>query len=260
MAILLSAGLGTRLRPLTDSWPKCLMPINKRPLLSYWLTNVEHAGVNCVAVNTHWLPKIVDHFIERYSGPLKLHTFFEKKLLGTAGSIRKIGLDMNVNDAVFVAHADNFSDIDIMKMFEFHASNTSPITMAVFETNEPEKCGVVVTNEDDVVIEFQEKARHPKSTLANGAIYIFDPEVFEFLYQNPEITDISTQVIPEYLGKIKVFRHSGYLIDIGTPENLSSAQEIAVDGKCYIFHDTIEVPHREHFEQIIRGLHCHKNF
>lgn len=259
-AILLSAGLGTRLRPLTDVWPKCLMPINKRPLLSYWLANLELAEVDHVAVNTHWLSDIVDHFIAKYRGSLKISTCFEKELLGTAGTIRKMGLEFAVNSSTLIAHSDNFSNIDIKKMLAFHASHSAPITMAVFNTNEPEKCGVVVTNEEDIVVEFQEKEKDPKSTLANGAIYIFNPEVFEFLYQNPELTDISTQVIPNYLGKIKIFRHTGFLIDVGTIENLRFAQDILREWKHHSLHETITAPYREKFEQIIRGLKCREKY
>tara|TARA_X000001036_G_C20215600_1_gene617600 strand:- start:125 stop:523 length:399 start_codon:yes stop_codon:yes gene_type:complete len=98
--------------------------------------------------------------------------------------------------------------------------------MTVFPTQQPERCGVVVTNEEEIVIEFQEKVPKPNSNIANAATYIFDPEVFTFLQNNPAITNISTGLIPHYIGNIKIFRHAGFLIDIGTPESLIEAQFI----------------------------------
>ncbi len=225
-AILLCAGLGSRLQPFTQSWPKCLMPVNSEPLLSSWLSKLQVSGINSADINTHWLSEIVQSFVSAYDGPVSLNCYFEKNLLGTAGTLRWISGSKLIDTSVLVAHADNYTNIDLDTLFNFHNSHLQPITMAVFPTQHPEQCGVVVTNEEEIVIEFQEKVQKPNSTIANAAVYIFDPEVFNFLQKNPEIMDISTDLIPHYIGNIKIFRHAGFLIDIGTPEGLIEAQFI----------------------------------
>ena len=87
-ALLLAAGLGTRLRPLTDHWPKCLMPIGERPLLEYWLETLWQSGVREVLVNLHYLSTVVEEFLDRPRFQGWVHSVRETELLGTAGTLR----------------------------------------------------------------------------------------------------------------------------------------------------------------------------
>ena len=87
-ALLLTAGLGTRLRSLTDSWPKCLMPIGNRPLLEYWLETMFTVGIREVLINLHHHSKIVQEFLFRPRFEGWVQATYEKNLLGTAGTLR----------------------------------------------------------------------------------------------------------------------------------------------------------------------------
>lgn len=222
--ILLSAGVGSRLQPFTQEWPKCLMPINAEPLLSKWLSKLEVANIKSADINTHWLAEIVQNFVSAYDGPVSLNSHFEEILLGTAGTLRKISEAKLIDNPVLVAHADNYTNLDLDTLFNFHSSHLQPITMTVFQTKQPERCGVVLTNDEGIVLDFHEKRSKPCSNIANAAVYIFDPEIFTFLQNDPSIMDISNDLIPHYLGEIKTFRHDGFLIDIGTSESLIEAQ------------------------------------
>ena len=86
-AIILAAGLGTRLRPLTETLPKCLVPVQGVPLLRIWLGICERAGIDSVLVNLHYLPDKVRAFVADYRGPVRVSTAYEETLLGTAGTV-----------------------------------------------------------------------------------------------------------------------------------------------------------------------------
>jgi len=118
-ALLLSAGLGTRLKPLTNIWPKCLMPIRNRPLLEYWLSILQKTEISNVLVNTHYLSEYVENFIKqsRFSG--WVNTIYEPILLGTAGTIRK-NIDFCQSETILLAHADNWTCCDFSDFLGYH--------------------------------------------------------------------------------------------------------------------------------------------
>jgi mannose-1-phosphate guanylyltransferase len=119
-AILLAAGIGSRLRPYTFYWPKCLMPIQGRPLLEYWLVMLWNAGIRDVLVNTSYLSKDVQNFLDRPCFKGWVHGVFEPKLLGTAGTLRENYNELMDADNIFVAHADNWTLCDIDKFIKYH--------------------------------------------------------------------------------------------------------------------------------------------
>lgn len=227
---LLAAGEGTRLKPLTDSWPKCLMPINGNPLIEYWISACAKLFQKPIFVNTKYLADLV----EAHLGPREkeglVKIIREEILLGTAGSLRDV-TKLSGTRGFFVAHADNYSNIDLEQFFDFHLQSKKmgiPISMAVFEPADPTQCGVVVLNDDKVVVEFHEKVASPPSSLANAALYFFEPEVFEWLKSNPQANDISLDLIPNFLGHIRCFEHFGVHRDIGTFDELMLAQTESV--------------------------------
>ncbi len=223
--LLLAAGLGTRLKPYTDNWPKCLMPVQDRPLLEYWLENVKKLEVSKVLVNTHYLHSIVHEFLDvkYYKTILPV---YEPKLLGTAGTIIN-NYNLLNSDALLLAHADNWCTCDLMEFKEFHEKlrpKGAVITMMTFRTNRPENCGIVEVDNNGIVQEFHEKIKKPPGNLANGAVYIIEPEVIEWLRKSANISDFSTQVIPNFLGKIATWENTAVHRDIGTIDDLILAQ------------------------------------
>jgi mannose-1-phosphate guanylyltransferase len=99
------------------------------------------------------------------------------------------------------------------------------MTMMTFDTDAPQTCGIVETDTDDLVVRFHEKVANPPGTRANGAVYIFEPEVIAFIASlGKPIVDLSTEVIPHFLGRIATYHNSGYHRDIGSPESLRAAE------------------------------------
>jgi mannose-1-phosphate guanylyltransferase len=225
-AMLLAAGLGTRLRPLTLKMPKCLVPINGRPLLDYWLETIFKAGIESVMINLHYMPEQVEAHISNSDYHDKVDLVYEKELLGTAGTLLR-NKDYFKGDQILLIHADNYS---IFSMDEFQQAHESrpdgcEITMMTFETDTPKSCGIVELDEHGVVKGFHEKVKKPPGNLANGAVYILEDSIISYLEElGTEEIDFSTQVLPAFINRIYTFHNAVYHRDIGTIEAYQKAQ------------------------------------
>lgn len=227
-ALLLAAGLGTRLRPLTYEIPKCLVPINNRPLLDYWLEMVFNSGIDNVVVNLHYMADKVREFIDTTVYSKKVTLAYEDHLLGTAGTLLK-NQDFFKNDQILLVHADNYSKFSLDDFIEKHNSRPEgcEITMMTFETDSPESCGILELDNQNIVRAFHEKVENPPGNLANGAVYILEPSIFSFLEElEKDEIDFSTEVLPHFIGKIYTFHNDQYHRDIGTMESYKKAQEL----------------------------------
>jgi len=234
--LLLAAGLGTRLRPITDTIPKCLVPIGGKPLLQIWLERLTEAGFGPFLINTHYLSEQVEEFIEKSAFRNQVTLLYEPELLGTAGTLIK-NVDFFQGEGGMVIHADNYCLADLAEFRAAHENRPDccEITMMTFRTDDPKSCGIVEIDEQGVVVEFHEKVANPPSNLANAAIHIFSHQALLLLNTKGPIFDISLDVIPLFLGKIfSVFTESR-LIDIGTIESLNQANRlVAVNSKAMI--------------------------
>lgn len=226
-AVLLAAGLGTRLRPVTDHVPKCLVPVRGKPLLQYWLELLFENGIERILINTHYLPDSVRDFV--YASPWKsrIDLVHEDKLLQTGGTLLQNRQWLS-GGSFLVAHADNLTDFDVKAFIRAHEQRPAGtvITAMTFITDTPESCGIVETDAQGIIRKFHEKVKNPPGNIANAAVYIFEPEVLEFLATlGKQQIDLSTEVIPHYLGKIATFHNPRYHRDIGTPASLAKAEE-----------------------------------
>jgi mannose-1-phosphate guanylyltransferase len=224
-ALLLAAGFGTRLRPLTEHTPKCLVPIHGRPLLDYWLDRLLDDGIDHAVINTHYLADKVQAHVRASRWASRTTLAHEPVLLGTGGTVlaNRSALE---GGPFLVAHADNLCTFDVRAFIAAHAGRPAgvEITMMTFVTDTPESCGIVQTDEQGRVVAFHEKVRNPPGRVANGAVYILEPSVLDFLSTlGRPVIDLSTEVIPRYLGRIVVHANDGYLRDIGSPEALAAA-------------------------------------
>ena len=225
-ALLLAAGRGTRLRPLTDSVPKCLVQINGRPLLDYWIELLYAGGIVEVLINLHHLPDKVSSYVERCRYPVKITTAYEEHLLGTGGTLLRNRAFFR-GEPLLLVHADNLSSFDVrafIRRFEERGRGIE-ITMMTFDTGEPESCGIVELDKRGTVVAFHEKVKQPPGNLANGAVYVVSHQVVEFLARlGKEVIDFSTEVVPHFIGRINTFHNSVYHRDIGSPQSLAAAQ------------------------------------
>lgn len=228
-ALLLAAGLGTRLRPITVNTPKCLVAIDGEPLLGRWLRKLELAGCESALINTHYLAEQVEDFLRSWqSSTMTLETVHEPELLGTAGTLMA-NQEFFSNTTGLLIHADNVMAGDVNNFMDAHQDRQAGclLTMLTFKTNTPSSCGIVEIDEKQIVQAFHEKIAEPPGDRANGAMYAFEQEFINHLnLMDPTPTDFSTEVIPKLLGKIQTWHTHQSYVDIGTPENLISAQNL----------------------------------
>ena len=237
-ALLLAAGLGTRLRPATIHTPKCLVPIAGKPLLGLWLNTLQALGCKEVLINTHYLADQVVDFVKNWqSKEMVIKIVYEPELLGTAGTLCR-NLEFFEGSTGLLIHADNvmLGKLDGLLQAHERSPDNCILTMLTFNTDKPESCGIVETDSDGVLIDFHEKIKNPPGNCANGALYVFDKSFCDFLYEfKPVPTDFSTEVIPMLFGRIKTWHtHSAYL-DIGTQEALDNAQKLFAVSQPSLF-------------------------
>jgi mannose-1-phosphate guanylyltransferase len=234
-ALLLAAGLGTRLSPLTDNWPKCLMPIGERPLLEYWLETLYLTNVSGVLVNLHHHSEIVQEFLNRSRFEGWVSSVSEESLLGTAGTLRANKYYFK-NCTTLLVHADNWCQCDFDGFVNYHHNHrpeNCSITMMTFESPTPETCGIVETNQEGVVTAFHEKTTPPPGNRANGAVYLLEPKVLKWINKHPDVSDFSTEVLPHFLGKIATWNNDGIHRDIGAFSILKQAQSDPQPKSCW---------------------------
>ena len=223
-ALLLAAGKGTRLRPLTETIPKCLVPINDKALLEYWLENLTKVGIDEFLINTFYLHKQVEIFVENSKYRDKITLVYEKKLLNTAGTLLKNRAFFK-DEAFMLVHADNLCFCDFNAFIHSHLTRDKrcAITMMLFKSDNPSSCGIVELDKDNIVRKFHEKVDNPPSNLANGAVYICEASVIKSI--NKDEVDFSLDILPKYMGKINTYLNDIYHRDIGTIKSYNLAQK-----------------------------------
>ena len=222
-ALILAAGSGTRLRPLTDIVPKCLLPIQGVSLLEIWLNNCQAAGITDVLVNAHAHRAAVREFAERQKSGVRVSIAEEPQLLGSAGTLAENRGFVAGENAFFVLYGDVLTNIDLRRMLAFHRQKNLVATLGIYQVADPTRCGVVSMDEDNVIQKFVEKPAQPVSNWAFSGLMICGREIFDFL-PDRRPADIGFDLLPKMAGKMAGYRISEYLIDIGTSENYQAAQ------------------------------------
>ena len=219
-AMLLAAGLGSRLRPITNTMPKCLVPIKDQPLLGIWLERLTQVGIGPFLINTHYLAEQVEAFIEASPFRHQVTLVNELELQGTAGTLIA-NLDFFQGEDGLLIHADNYCLADFMAFQQAH-HNRPPeciMTMMTFSTANPSSCGIVELNECGVVIGFHEKVTNPPGNLAKGAVYILSSKLLKRLdTELHNVKDFSTEVLKRFVGHIYSYETTEVFLDVGTPE------------------------------------------
>jgi mannose-1-phosphate guanylyltransferase len=223
-AFILAAGNGTRLRPLTDSVPKCLLPIQGVPLMEIWLNNCRAAGITAVLVNAHAHVEAMKEFAVTQKSGVRVSIVEEPHLLGSAGTLAENRAFVAGEESVFVLYGDVLTNIDLRRMLAFHQEKKLAATLGIYQVPDPTRCGVVTVNENHVIQEFVEKPARPMSNWAFSGVMIAGQEIFDFV-PDRRPTDVGFDVLPKMAGRMAGYRISEYLIDIGTLENYQIAQQ-----------------------------------
>lgn len=220
-AMVMAAGLGTRLRPLTYEVPKPMVPVANRPVIELILRSLARGGVTDVVCNLHWFPDTIEGRLGDGSDlGVKLTYSHEKELLGTAGGVRNVR-DFFGDEPFLVLAGDALTDIDFAALAAAHERNDGLATLAVKKVSDTREYGVIVTGSDGRIQGFQEKPDPAEalSDLANCMIYALSPEVFDHFPDKPA-PDFALDVFPALLdGDIPFYVHEtdGYWNDVGSP-------------------------------------------
>ena len=200
-AFLLAAGMGTRLSPITDHRPKCLIPIKGKPILQIWLELCARYEIEEVLINLYHFPDLVRNFIHSSTWNLKINLFHEEKLLGSGGTVLANKEFVKNEERFFIFYADNLTNVNLMQMVNFDDAHRGPLTMGLFRTDSPETCGIAEVNENSLIIGFEEKPKKPKSNLANAGIYLAKKEIWDY-FPHQEFIDFGFDILPRLVGKM----------------------------------------------------------
>ena len=228
-ALLLSAGFGSRLRPLTESIPKCLVKVGDLPILQEWIIKLDRIHCRDILINTHYLSHHVESFrASKIWDPINIKLVYERNLLGTAGTLLA-HRDFFRESTGLLVHVDNFTHIDLHELLNAHNNRPSHciMTMLTFSTDSPSTCGIVQVDKTGVVSAFHEKSLNPPGNIANGAVYVFDERLFSHIDSlGDNITDFSNQVIPSLVNLTYTWHTPEDFVDIGTMGNLAKARSL----------------------------------
>lgn len=241
-AMVLAAGLGTRLRPITFDMPKPMVPVLNRPVMEHILRLLAKHDFTETIANLHWFPELIEeHFGDGSSCGVSLSYSKEEALLGTSGGVRNVA-DF-LGDEFLIISGDALTDLDLTAMREFHQSHDGIATLATKRVTDTSQFGVAITDSEGRISGFQEKPDPSEalSDLANCGIYMFRKEVFDFFPPpgtskaategDPEgFADWAMDVFPRLLeSDVPFYSHEidAYWNDIG---NLAELRESTVDA------------------------------
>lgn len=227
-AIVLCAGLGTRLRPLTDTIPKVMVDIGGEPLLFRQLRMLRDAGVTQVAMNLHWLGDVIrDAVGDGTAFGIQARYHDEPELLGSAGALN--GFPGFFDERFFVVYGDVYYELDLAALADFHAVRGADFTIATAVADDPTRCGVLRIAPDARVEAFVEKPPSaPPDAPTNTGVYVCEPGVAAMI--PPGMSDFGADVIPSLIASgenVYAFSAPAIVQDIGTPQGLERARRLA---------------------------------
>lgn len=233
-AYILSAGLGTRLYPKTLKLPKVMLPVGGKPILWYQIKLAAFYGFTKIMINLHQNANIVtNYFGDGKNFGASIFYAAEKKLLGTAGSVKKAEKFLS-RETFLVMYGDTFRTTNLKKLLEFHKEKAGVCTISLYKTKEPWTQGVVEINKNGQILEFSEKPKKGRvpSNLSNAGVMIFEPKIFDYIPPN-KFSDFGFDIFPLLVKKEKVFgfKDNSYIQDIGTPERYRKAKDDFEKGK-----------------------------
>jgi NDP-sugar pyrophosphorylase family protein len=234
-AMVLAAGLGTRLRPLTETIPKPLVPIANRPLLEYTFALLARAGVRETILNTHHLPEIFETGLRGLDASgLALHLSRERRILGTAGGLKRAESFLG-GETFLLLNGDFLVDIDLRQVLEFHKNQGAAATMVLVPD---QHAGVLGVDPDGAIRRFIQPVLQdePADRLSCGftGIHVLEPEIFRLIPANKP-WEINRQVYPDLIARgrrVSGFVHRGYWREAGSPAGFLAANREVVGGRA----------------------------
>lgn len=229
-AMVLAAGLGTRLRPITEDRPKCLMPLGGRPLLDWTLRWLRASGVGECIINLHHCPDKVRQFVgDGAQYGLRVHYSYEPELLGTAGAVKKVA-DF-FNEPFYVIYSDNFSQWDISKLKIAYERHSAISTVAVHSRDDVTQSGMVELDQDNKILRLVEKPKPENVTshYVSAGFFYLNPKVLDYM-PDGKFCDFGFNVFPAMIRAgepIYAVKIEDPIIGIDTKESYKKADELA---------------------------------
>jgi mannose-1-phosphate guanylyltransferase len=231
-AVILVGGQGTRLRPLTLSAPKPMLPTAGLPFLTHLLSRIAAAGIQHVVLGTSYKAEVFEaEFGDGSKLGLQIEYVFEAEPRGTGGGIANVAPRLRY-DTTMVFNGDVLSGADLGAMLTSHADRKADVTLHLVRVGDPRAFGCVPTNSEGVVTAFLEKTQDPPSDQINAGCYIFEREVLDRIPRGREVS-VEREVFPGLLTdglKVCGYVDSSYWRDMGTPEDFVRGSADLVRG------------------------------
>ncbi|MBE0430063.1 MAG: NDP-sugar synthase [Thermoleophilia bacterium] len=243
-AMVLAAGLGTRLMPLTGSISKPMAPIVNRPVLYHILRLIKQHGYHEAVANLHYHPHAITNYFGRGQRVgIDLRYSLEPELMGTAGGVKCVQRYLE-DDTFLVISGDALTDMDLTRLLAQHREAGGIATLALKQVDDPSRFGVVVRDKDGRILGFQEKPAPGEelSNLCNCGIYVFEPAIFDYIPKDT-FYDFGKQLFRDFISKdipFFGFEIDGYWNDVGSLEQYRIGNFDALTGKV-----NVEIPGKE---------------
>jgi len=227
-AMVLAAGLGTRLRPLTDSMPKPVVPVGGKPLIFYALENLKSVGVAKVVINTHHLAEQVEKAVSSVSWPFEIAFVHEAKILGTGGAIRNAEQHFAGCEAILTHNSDAIVDHDLKPLVDAHLRNGPLATMLLRESENIDAFGAVSTDTAgqvrDIVGQVGYTGLVAKRLMYCG-VQVLSPQIFDVIPQEGSFCILRQGLIPALKNgyTVRYQEMHGFFCDVGNKERLDFA-------------------------------------
>jgi mannose-1-phosphate guanylyltransferase/phosphomannomutase len=243
--MVLAAGFGTRLMPLTGEISKPMVPIVNRPVMEHLLLLLARCGFTDVMANTHYQPQgITGYFGDGSHWNLNLNYSHEEDLLGTAGGVKNVESFFGGNTLV-VLSGDSLTDADLGELLAFHRRKKALATIMVTPVQETSRYGVVLTDDEDLIVGFQEKPPDAEalSNVANSGVYVLEPEVLEMIPAGQPY-DFGRELFPLMVDRrdaLYAWRHDYYWNDVGSIEEYQRSNFDALEGRVKVEMPGVEI-------------------
>jgi NDP-sugar pyrophosphorylase family protein len=231
-AVVLVGGEGTRLRPITETIPKPLLPLMDRPSLDHVLDHLARHGVHEVVLSSSYLEATFHGFIESRRGDPAITWITEASPLGTGGAIVNALASLD-DEPFFALNGDILTDLDLTEMLAFHRDRGAIATIALHHVDDARPFGLVPTRDDGRVVEFREKPRDRVPGDINAGTYVLDPSALRGWADGEELS-IERRIFPELIAADRPvfgFLSDAYWLDLGTPEKYLQAHFDILEGR-----------------------------
>ncbi len=254
-AVILAGGYGTRLRPLTFSIPKAMIPLVNRPVIDYILDYLVDYGLRDIVITTNYLRDQTINYLSRRKD-LKLSYPEEPSPLGTAGSVKNADID----DTMLVIQGDNITDINLKELMQFHSRHGRLVTIALITVPDPSLYGIAEIEESSGRVErFLEKPSPQDcfSNLANTGLYIIEPEALEYV-PDGRAFDFSRDLFPLLVARKEVYGCvvDGFWTDIGSLKGYMEASKWILEKIGFECADTAKIDDSEIVGNVAIGEHA----